>query len=43
MEFVLEGLHQHSILSRERVDAGGVAYRDMLKSMFSGFGGKDDD
>ena len=37
MEFVLEGLHQHSILSRERVDGGGVAYKDMLKSMFSGF------
>jgi len=36
MEFVLEGLHQHSILSRERVDIGQVSYRDMLKSMFSG-------
>ena len=35
MEFVLEGLHQHSILSRERVDLGKVAYGDMLKSMFS--------
>ena len=43
MEFVLEGLHQHSILSRERVDGGGVAYKDMLKSMFSGFGGGRDD
>ncbi len=43
MEFVLEGLHQHSILSRERTDGGGVSYRDMLKSMFSGFGGKGDD
>ncbi len=37
MEFVLEGLHQNSILSRERVDGGGTAYGDMLKSMFSGF------
>jgi magnesium chelatase subunit I len=43
MEFVLEGLHQHSILSRERTDAGGVSYRDMLKSMFSGFGKGEDD
>jgi len=43
MEFVLEGLHQHSILSRERVDGGGVAYRDMLKSMFSGFQTGDED
>ena len=37
MEFVLEGLHQNSILSRKRVDGGGTAYGDMLKSMFSGF------
>jgi magnesium chelatase subunit I len=43
MEFVLEGLHQHSILSRERTDGGAISYRDMLKSMFSGFGGKDND
>jgi magnesium chelatase subunit I len=48
MEFVLEGLHQYSILSRERVDGGGTSYGDMLKSMFSGFGrggrgGRDDD
>jgi magnesium chelatase subunit I len=45
MEFVLEGLHQNSILSRDRTDTGGVSYRDMLKSMFSGFraGDGDDD
>ena len=43
MEFVLEGLHQHSILSRERVDGGGYAYKDMLKSMFSGFRTRDED
>jgi magnesium chelatase subunit I len=42
MEFVLEGLHQHSILSRERIE-GGVAYKDMLKSMFSGFQAGDDE
>ena len=40
---VLEGLHQHSILSRERVDGGGYAYKDMLKSMFSGFRTRDED
>jgi magnesium chelatase subunit I len=44
MEFVLEGLHQNSILSRDRTDAGAVSYRDMLKSMFSGFrAGHDED
>jgi magnesium chelatase subunit I len=43
MEFVLEGLHQNSILSRQRVDGGGTAYGDMLKSMFSGFQAEDDD
>ncbi len=43
MEFVLEGLHQNSILSRNRVDGGGTAYGDMLKSMFSGFQSGDED
>ncbi len=36
MELVLEGLHQHSMLSRERVDGVQTAYKDMLKSMLSG-------
>jgi len=35
MELVLEGLHQHSMLSRERGDSG-TSYTDMLKSMLSG-------
>ena len=39
MEFVLEGLHQNSMLSRERVDGSRTAYKDMLKSMLSGLGG----
>ena len=43
MEFVLEGLHQNSALSRERVDAGNVSYRDMLKSMLSGMRSRDED
>ena len=43
MEFVLEGLHQHSVLSRERVDLGRVAFKDVLKSMFSGLPAGDDD
>jgi len=39
MELVLEGLHQHSMLSRERADGGVTAYKDMFKSMLSGLGG----
>ena len=42
MELVLEGLHQHSILTRDRVDGRAVAYRDMFKSMFSSLGGGDE-
>ena len=38
MELVLEGLHQHSMLSRERIDGSQTAYKDMLKSMLSGLG-----
>jgi len=38
MELALEGLHQHSMLSRERVDGRKTAFKDMLKSMLSGFG-----
>jgi magnesium chelatase subunit I len=38
MELVLEGLHQHSMLSRERTDGMTTSYRDMLKSMLSGLG-----
>jgi magnesium chelatase subunit I len=33
MELVLEGLHQHSMVSK-REEGIGVAYRDMLKAMF---------
>jgi len=38
MELVLEGLHQNSMLSRERSDGSGTSYKDMLKSMLSGIG-----
>jgi magnesium chelatase subunit I len=38
MELALEGLHQHSMLSRERLDGKKTAFKDMLKSMLSGFG-----
>jgi len=38
MELVLEGMHQHSMLSRERIDGQRSSYKDMLKSMLSGFG-----
>jgi len=38
MELVLEGLHQSSMLSRDRTDTGVTGYRDMLKQMLSGLG-----
>jgi magnesium chelatase subunit I len=38
MELVLEGLHQNSMLSRERTDGVTTSYKDMLKSMLSGIG-----
>ncbi len=38
MEFVLEGLHQNSMLSRERADGAKTSYKDMLKTMLSGLG-----
>ena len=41
MELILEGLHQNSMLSRERTDGAGTAYKDMLKSMLSGLGTED--
>jgi len=41
MELVLEGLHQNSILSRERAEGAITSYKDMLKSMLSGMGAED--
>ncbi len=38
MELVLEGMHQSSMLSRERSDTSATEYKDMLKSMLSGMG-----
>ncbi len=37
MELVLEGLHQVSLIAREDLE-GGVAYKDMLQTMFEGMG-----
>ena len=37
MEFVLEGLHQNSLVAREEMGAK-VSYRDMLKQMFEAMG-----
>jgi magnesium chelatase subunit I len=37
MEFVLEGLHQNSLVAREDLDAA-VSYKDMLKTMFESMG-----
>jgi hypothetical protein len=36
---VLEGLHQNSMLSRERREDGVTGYKDMLQQMLSGLGG----
>ncbi|MBI4364644.1 MAG: AAA family ATPase [Candidatus Latescibacteria bacterium] len=33
MEFVLEALHQHSILAKERTDTSALAYTDMFSTM----------
>jgi magnesium chelatase subunit I len=41
MELVLEGLHQNSLLSKEDLDHG-IAYGDMLQTMFSGLGRQED-
>ena len=41
MEFVLEGLHQHSMVSK-REEGVKVAYRDMLKAMFDHMAQSDD-
>jgi magnesium chelatase subunit I len=37
MEFVLEGLHQNSLIAREDLEAA-VSYKDMLKTMFESMG-----
>ncbi len=37
MEFVLEGLHQASVLARTRID-GRTVYTDMVRSMLEGMG-----
>jgi magnesium chelatase subunit I len=33
MEFLLEGLHQNSLIAKDELD-GGVVYKDILKTMF---------
>jgi magnesium chelatase subunit I len=42
MEFVLDGLHQNSMLSKDHVN-NSASYRDMLDRMFSSFSRDDDD
>ena len=42
MEFVLEGLHQHSLLGKDLLDAGGT-YSDMMGSMLSSMDDFDED
>ena len=45
MEFVLEALHQNSLLGKDVVEGTGGAYSDMMGSMLSSLGsfGEDDD
>ncbi len=45
MEFVLEALHQHSLIGKDLLRDAGHAYTDMMGSMLSGLGslGDDDD
>lgn len=42
MEFVLEGLHQHSMVSKWE-DKSKTAYRDMLKAMFDQMAQREED
>ncbi len=42
MEFVLEALHQHSLVGKD-LDDGASAYSDMMGSMLSSLGGFDED
>ena len=37
MEFILEGLHQNSLIAREDLESA-VSYKDMLKTMFESMG-----
>ena len=42
MELVLEGLHQHSMISKRDLDST-TSYRDMLKAMFDQMSDEDRD
>jgi magnesium chelatase subunit I len=42
MEFVLEGLHQNSLIAREDLESA-VSYKDMLKTMFESMGSPRDE
>jgi len=42
MEFVLDGLHQNSMLSKDIVDSK-TSYKDMLDTMFSSFREEEDE
>ena len=42
MELVLEGLHQHSMISKRDLDSA-TSYRDMLKAMFDQMSDEDRD
>lgn len=43
MEFVLEALHQHSLLGKEFMSENGATYSDIMGSMLSSLGSIEDD
>ena len=43
MEFVLEALHQHSLIGKEFDSQAGTLYNDIMGSMLSSLGSIDDD
>jgi len=43
MEFVLEALHQNSLIGKDFLDVGGAAYSDIMGSVLSSLGSMDDD
>ncbi|NBB85418.1 MAG: magnesium chelatase, partial [Bacteroidetes bacterium] len=43
MEFVLEALHQNSLIGKDFLEVGGAAYSDIMGSVLSSLGSMDDD
>ena len=43
MEFILEALHQHSLIGKDYVEEAGASYSDIMGSMLSSLGRFSDD